>query len=197
MTRPSTCQRGWNIGSVRSEFKANGTFFYQVNSGSPSVSTTPAEVVTNDDLNKWTHFATIYDPENRQFSFYKNGALFHSSDVNAPKPSAVDLGIVIGAHNGLNGREFRSGYIDQCEVHAKSPFEAWFKASIEAEKKGSDFLTLSNFRGAWNSPSRSTSPASSTKSGGTWLARQLTTPSPSKASPTPRISRFACRLEHQ
>ena len=41
----------------------------------------------------------------------------------------------------------RSAYIDQFELHSVARSQAWFKASIESEKAGSDLLTVSNFDG--------------------------------------------------
>ena len=140
--------RQWTTGDTRAYFHNDSKFRYEVNGGNPSGNgyTTTAPIV-EDDINKWTHLATVYDSANKRYTFYKNGEAFFSTNINNPRAARVSTGVVLGAHEWGNWREMRSAYIDQFELHSVARSQAWFKASVESEKAGSDLLTVGNFDG--------------------------------------------------
>jgi hypothetical protein len=138
--------RNWSAGDTRARFLADGTLRWEVNTGSPTNQYIPAGVLVADDLDKWIHYAASYDSERKRFTFYKNGEQIHTSDIPNPTPPRLNSWFHLGTHEGRNAKEF-VGDIDQWEIHDTARNEAWFKASLEAEKKGSDFLSISNYNG--------------------------------------------------
>ncbi|MEL0119260.1 MAG: DUF2341 domain-containing protein, partial [Opitutae bacterium] len=139
--------RQWGVGDMRVYFHTDGKLRYEVHSGNPSAQYTAANPIVEDDLNKWTHLATVYDLVTKRYTFYKNGEINHTSTIGSPRNARISTGVVLGAHEWGNWREMRSANIDQFELHDAARSQAWFKASIESERAGSDFLTASNFDG--------------------------------------------------
>ena len=133
--------RQWGVGDMRVYFHTNGKLRYEVHSGNPSAQYTAANPIVEDDLNKWTHLATVYDLVTKRYTFYKNGEINHTSTIGSPRNARISTGVVLGAHEWGNWREMRSANIDQFELHDAARSQAWFKASIESERAGSDPLT--------------------------------------------------------
>ncbi|MBT4225773.1 MAG: DUF2341 domain-containing protein, partial [Opitutae bacterium] len=145
--------KSWTTGDTRAYFhdsNADGpNFRYEVHSGNPSnIGRAPTTgVISEDDLNKWTHITTVYDSLNKRYTFYKNGGVYYSCSISNPSSAKVSTGIVLGANENGNWREMRSANIDQFEVSSVVRSHAWIKASIESATPGSGFLTPSNFDG--------------------------------------------------